>query len=148
MCSEWLRASPSKTEFPHWVVWWEGGMLFWWSDVIYCLLCFRIILKFALTICMLSSSQDQLSLVRGAAIKEGKRIRLILTCGLWELWLVFSAASYTWATASQCCPRSCFLQAVLWVIVRGGWTSSPARIKWLIEEGERAAAQSLENRHV
>ena len=51
------------------------------SDIIYCLFCFRIILKYAPTICMLSSSQDQLSLVQGAPTREGKRIRWILTCG-------------------------------------------------------------------
>lgn len=50
-----------------------------WDDfltwnVIYCLLCSRIILKSAPTICMLSSSQDQLSLVHGAPIREGTRV--------------------------------------------------------------------------
>jgi hypothetical protein len=35
---------------------------------------------------MLSSSQDQPSLVHGALIREGIKTGLILTCGLQELW--------------------------------------------------------------
>lgn len=74
-----------------------------WSDVIYCFFCFRTILKFVPTICTLSSSQDQLSLVHGAPIKEGTRIRLIPTCRIQDLQLVLGAATYTWAIDFRGC---------------------------------------------
>lgn len=67
----WTRASSSRTEFPHWIVCRKVRCFSDWSDVVYCLLCFRTILKSALITCMLSSSQDRLSLVHGAQIREG-----------------------------------------------------------------------------
>lgn len=140
---QWPRASPSRTEFLHKLLVAKTGCFSDWSYVIYCLFCFRTILKFVPIICMLSSSQDQLSLAPGAPIREGTRIKLILTCRLWGLWLVLSAASYTWATPSKGCPRSCFSQAMLYHS-RGGWALSPARIKWPMDEAERAVAQGLE----
>lgn len=85
---QWPRASPSRTEFLHKLLVAKTGCFSDWSYVIYCLFCFRTILKFVPIICMLSSSQDQLSLAPGAPIREGTRIKLILTCRLWGLWLV------------------------------------------------------------